>query len=453
MSAKPSSSAAEPASGAAAEPRGADPVLERLKGLHPKVIDLGLGRVGRLLAALGDPQRHLAPVIHVAGTNGKGSTVAFLRAMLEAAGKRVHVYTSPHLVRFNERIRVAGALVDDERLGALLEECEAANAGAPITFFEITTVAALLAFARTPADAVLLETGLGGRLDATNVVERPAVTAITRISFDHRSFLGDTLEAIAGEKAGIFKPGVPAVLAPQPAAAAARTLMARASAIGAPVHTWSVTARADGGLRFDSPSRGIDLPPPGLAGAHQLGNAGVAVACLDHLPFAVSDTAVAQGLVRVEWPARLQRLGRGPLVQALPPGWELWLDGGHNDSAGEVLAVQATAWAMEPPALPLVMIHGMLASKEPLEFLGPLVPHVAALRAVAVPGEEASRPAGDTAVAARVSGIGNVAASAGVGAALADLIVSAPGAWGGGPARVLICGSLYLAGAVLAENG
>ena len=425
----------------------ADPVLDRLKGLHPKVIDLSLDRVHRLLAALGHPERQLPPVVHVAGTNGKGSTVAFLRAMLEAAGYRVHVYTSPHLVRFHERIRLAGRLIDDDRLAALLEDCEVANAGQPITFFEVTTVAAFLAFAREPADVVLLETGLGGRLDATNVVDRPAVTAITRISYDHRQFLGDTLDAIAGEKAGIFKPGVPAVLAPQPQEAAERTLTARAAEVGAPVYNWRVTP-AGNGFRFESAKRALDLPPPGLAGAHQIVNAGVALACLDHLPLAVDDEAVRRGLAAVEWPARLQRLTRGPLADSLPEGWDLWLDGGHNDSAGEVLAVQAASWAKEDPARPLLLVYGMLASKEPKEFLGPLAPFVTAARTVSIPGEEASLSAGDTAAATRACGIADSAAAEGVADALADLKRRVPG-----PARVLICGSLYLAGTVLAENG
>ncbi len=425
----------------------ADPVLDRLKGLHPKVIDLSLDRVHRLLAALGHPERRLPPVVHVAGTNGKGSTLAFLRAMLEAAGLRVHVYTSPHLVRFHERIRLAGTLIDDDRLAALLEECEAANGGGPITFFEVTTVAALLAFAREPADVVLLETGLGGRLDATNVVDRPAVTAITRISYDHRQFLGDTLEAIAGEKAGIFKPGVPAVIYPQPAEEAARTLAIRAETVGAPVPGWSVTP-TEGGFRFESDRRRIELPLPGLAGAHQIVNAGVALACLDHLPVKVDDAAVRRGLAAVEWPARLQRLTRGPLAEALPAGWDLWLDGGHNDSAGEVLAIQAARWAEEEPKRPLLLVYGMLASKEPREFLGPLAPFVTVARTVAIPGEEASLPAEDTAAATRACGIADSAAAADVGSALEDLTGRVDG-----PARVLICGSLYLAGTVLAENG
>ncbi|WP_207461408.1 folylpolyglutamate synthase/dihydrofolate synthase family protein [Azospirillum sp. SYSU D00513] len=437
--------AAAPAGG------GADPVLERLKGLHPKVIDLSLDRLHRLLAALDHPERRLPPVVHVAGTNGKGSTVAFLRAMLEAAGLRVHVYTSPHLVRFHERIRLAGRLIDDDRLAALLEECEIANGGAPITFFEVTTAAAFLAFAREPADVVLLETGLGGRLDATNVVERPAVTAITRISYDHRQFLGDTLAAIAGEKAGILKPGVPAVIAPQPAEEAWRTLAARAEAVGAPLVQWGVEPRGDGFV-YESGRRRLELPMPGLLGAHQIGNAGVALAVLDQLPFAVGEEAVRRGLAGVEWPARLQRLTRGPLAEGLPVGWELWLDGGHNDSAGEALAVQAAAWEAAEPGRPLLLVYGMLASKEPREFLAPLAPHVQAMRTVAIPGEDASLPAEGTAAAARACGIPDTETAESVAAALAGL-VERHAAAGRAPARVLICGSLYLAGTVLAENG
>ncbi|GLR83068.1 bifunctional folylpolyglutamate synthase/dihydrofolate synthase [Azospirillum oryzae] len=432
-----------------------DPVLDRLKGLHPKVIDLSLDRVRRLLAALDHPERKLPPVVHVAGTNGKGSTVAFLRAMLEAAGHRVHVYTSPHLVRFHERIRLAGRLIDDDHLAALLEECEVANAGNPITFFEVTTVAAFLAFSRVPADVVLLETGLGGRLDATNVVDKPAVTAVTRISYDHRQFLGESLMEIGSEKAGIFKPGVPVVLAPQPEADALKVLKLRANAIAAPIQSWSVEERPDG-FRFESAKRKLDLPMPGLAGVHQITNAGVAIACLDHLPLAVDDDAVRRGLATVEWPGRLQRLTRGPLAENLPAGWELWLDGGHNDSAGEVLARQAVDWSRgQPdegsgsgPALPLLLIYGMLSSKDPFEFLGPLAPFTHALRAVAIPGEEASFTAEESCETAKLCGIRDHGAADGVDAALADLVAGRQT-----PARVLICGSLYLAGSVLAENG
>ena len=431
-----------------------DPVLERLHRLHPKVIDLSLGRIERILAALGDPHRRLPSVIHVAGTNGKGSTLAFLRAMLEAAGYRVHVYTSPHLVRFHERIRLAqpsggGALIDDQRLIALLEECEAANAGQPITFFEVTTAAAFLAFARTPADVVLLETGLGGRLDATNVVDRPAVTAITRISYDHMSYLGDSLTEIAGEKAGIFKPGVPVVLTPQPMQDVDVALRERARALAAPILEWQVTPAAGGGFRFQSDDRDMLLPAPALLGAHQVFNAGTAIACLGALPgLTVNDRAIERGLAGVVWPGRLQRLIRGPLPEALPSGWELWLDGGHNDSAGEALAVQAARWAEEAEPKPLLLVFGMLGTKEPLAFLAPLVRYAARLRAVPIPGEAAALTAAEAATMARTAGFTDVDAVDSPEAALAALTAVASG-----PHRVLICGSLYLAGRILSENG
>ena len=425
-------------------------MLERLRHLHPKVIDLSLGRVERLLAALGHPERRLPPVIHVAGTNGKGSTLAFLRAVLEAAGHRVHVYTSPHLVRFHERIRLAGSLISDDRLTALLEECEAANRGEAITYFEITTAAAFLAFAREPADVVLLETGLGGRLDATNVVDKPAVTAITRISYDHMAYLGDSLTAIAGEKAGILKPGVPVALAPQPAAEAAHALLGRVRTVGAPLLSWGVKRLTDGGFRFTGRGRTLELPAPGLPGAHQVLNAGLALACLEPLAarLPVNDEAVRRGLASVEWPARLQRLSRGPLAASLPPGWELWLDGGHNDSAGEVLAAQAAAWAAEPQPLPLALVFGMLGSKRPTDFIAPLARHAETLLAVPIPGEPAALTADAVAQAALAAGLAAARPCAGPAEALTALAAARPA-----PCRVLICGSLYLAGSVLAENG
>ena len=430
-------------------PERSDPVLERLRHLHPKIIDLSLGRVERLLAALGHPERRLPPVVHVAGTNGKGSTLAFLRAFLEAAGYRVHVYSSPHLVRFHERIRLAGTLISDDHLTALLEECEAANGGEPITYFEVTTAAALLAFAREPADVVLLETGLGGRLDATNVVDRPAVTAITRISYDHRAYLGDSLTAIAGEKAGILKPGVPAVLAPQPAAEAAHTLLRRVRELGAPLVSWGIKRLDGGGFRFTGRGRTLELPAPALPGAHQLLNAGTALACLgplaERLP--VDEAAIRRGLATVTWPARLQRLTRGPLAESLPAGWELWLDGGHNDSAGEVLAAHAAAWAGAPPVLPLALVFGMLGTKQPLEFLAPLARHAADLLAVPIPGEPAALDAESAAAAARAAGFPDARAAADPAEAVAALIRGRSA-----PCRILICGSLYLAGSVLAHN-
>jgi dihydrofolate synthase/folylpolyglutamate synthase len=426
-------------------------VLSRLGGLHPKRIDavdgntLALDRIERLLAALGNPQDALPPVIHVAGTNGKGSTVATLRACLEAAGFRVHVFTSPHLVRFNERIRIAGALIDDATLADLLEECERANSGAPITFFEVTTTAAFLAFARTPADFTLLEVGLGGRHDTTNVVRRPLVTAITPVSLDHQAFLGDTIAQIAGEKAGILKPGVPAVIGPQ-LAEAERVIEARAAALGAPLHRWQREWRAEeraGGMHYEGVRWHLDLPLPSLPGAHQLANAGTAIACLEQLAGgSLSATAIADGLRHIDWPARLQRLQRGPLVEILPRGWELWLDGGHNPAAGEVLGAAAAGWRDRP----LDLIAGMLNTKDAAGFLAPLAPCARSLHAVTIPGEENPLPADAIVAAAASVGI-KAAAAISIEAALRDII------GGGGPARVLICGSLHLAGVVLAENG
>lgn len=426
-----------------------DVVLERLTRLHPKVIDLSLDRVRRFLDRLGRPQDRLPPVIHVAGTNGKGSTLAFLRAMLEAAGKRVHVYTSPHLVRFNERIRLAGEVIGDAALVTLLERCEAANAGEPITIFEITTCAAFLAFAEVPADVVLLETGLGGRLDATNVVDRPAVTAVTRISFDHMQFLGETLADIAGEKAGIFKPGCPAVVGPQPAAVPLAVFMDKAAALSAPLslagRDWRV-GPTDDGFYYEDGRRRLTLPRPALLGEHQYGNAGTAIACLAHLPFEVSDSAIEAGLATAEWPGRLQRLTRGPLIGPLPLRGQLWLDGGHNDSAGEVLAVQAARWAAADQR-PLDLVVGMISSKLPEDFLAPLVPHVRRLVAIAIPDEPTTRPSAEIAVAARAAGIAEVTEADSPAAAVAAL-----SALDDDRPRILICGSLYLAGSVLTLN-
>lgn len=426
-----------------------DRVLARLMQLHPKKIDLSLGRTLRLLAALGDPHERLPPVIHVAGTNGKGSVVATLRACLEAAGQRVHAYTSPHLVRFNERIRLAGQLIDEDALLAVLEECERANDGQPITFFEITTAAAFLVFARVAADIVLLETGLGGRLDTTNVVRRPAVTAITPVSLDHQAFLGDTVAAIAGEKAGILKPGAPAVIGPQIGDAEA-VIEARAGSIAAPLYRWRQEWRCDpqpiGGkaaMRYASTRWNLDLPLPSLPGAHQIANAGVAIACLEQLSdFSLPASAIADGLRHIDWPARLQRLAHGPLVGLLPAGWELWLDGGHNPSAGEVLADAAQGWRDRP----LHLIVGMLNTKDAGGFLAPLARHAHSLHAVTIPGEENPHPAAEIVMAARSVGIA-AREAASVEGALNDIVA------GQDPARVLICGSLHLAGIVLAANG
>ncbi len=429
-------------------PAPSDAVLDRLTRLHPKIIDLSLDRILALLEALGRPQDRLPPVVHVAGTNGKGSVIAYLRAMLEAAGARVHVYTSPHLVRFNERIRLDGRLIDEGELAALLEECERANGARPITFFEITTAAAFLAFTRHAADILLLEVGLGGRLDATNVVDHPLLTVLMPIGFDHRQHLGDTLTLIAGEKAGIMKEGVPAVVAPQPPEAAA-VFEARARVLGVPLrrHGREWFAEEIGGrLIFRADGRELDLPLPALPGAHQIDNAGAALACLAHLrEFGVDDAAAARGLRGVEWPARLQHLTRGPLIEALPRDWELWLDGGHNGDCGRALAAHARRHWRDRP---LHLVFAMLDTKEPREFLAPLAPLAADLRAVAIGGHAAIAPEA-AAAAAREVGIAAHPA-AGVAQALSSIRVAAPP---GRPGRVLICGSLYLAGAVLAENG
>jgi dihydrofolate synthase/folylpolyglutamate synthase len=429
-----------------------DEILARLLTLHPKVIDLSLDRVHKLLNRLGNPERDLPPVVHVAGTNAKGSVIAILRAMLEAAGKRVHVHISPHLVRFNERIRLAGELIPDGDLQALLEECEDANGGEPITFFEITTGAALLAFARTPGDVLILETGLGGRLDATNVVDKPLVTVITPISLDHQQFLGETIEEIAGEKAGILKPGVPCVIGPQLPAALA-VLEERARAVGAPliVHgrDWTVEAAEDGtrfSLTFDGET--VEYPAPALAGRHQLFNAAQAIVCLmamsrTQAEFEAAPDQIARGLAAAQWPARLQQLTKGPLVGRLAPGWSLWLDGGHNASAGAAIAAHARdAWAEKP----LHLICGMINSKDPQTFLAPLAGVAASLTGVAIPGEPNSLSAGDIAAAAEAVGLPARPAPS-VQAALWGLLERETG-----PQRVLICGSLYLAGTVLRDN-
>ncbi|MBL8700260.1 MAG: bifunctional folylpolyglutamate synthase/dihydrofolate synthase [Alphaproteobacteria bacterium] len=418
-------------------------ILDRLTGLHPKVIDMSLDRVRALLADLGDPQDRLPPVIHVAGTNGKGSTVAYLRAMAEAGGFKVHAYTSPHLVRFAERIRVAGALIDDDALIAILQEVERVNAGRPITFFEITTVAAFLAFARAPADLTLLEVGMGGRLDATNVVRHPLIDAIAPISFDHMDYLGDTIAAIAGEKAGIMKPGVPVAIGPQPADAAA-VFDARAVALGSPLfrfdREWRI-ARDGDGLRYEGVHRRA-LPLPALAGPHQALNAGLAVAVAEMLPgrLRLSDAEIAAGLQRAEWPARLQRLVRGPLVDALPPGCELWLDGGHNEDGARVIAEWARGMA---DGRPLDMIVALRSTKRAEPFFARLAPVVRRLVCAGNPADSVATPPAQLAAAARRAGIAEVHAATDVTAATALL----PGA-----TRVLVCGSLYLAGAVLAEN-
>jgi dihydrofolate synthase/folylpolyglutamate synthase len=424
-------------------------ILARLERLHPRVIDLSLGRIDRLLAALGRPERRLPPTVHVAGTNGKGSLVAYMRAALEAAGYRVHVYTSPHLVRFNERIRLAGRIVEPDTLCRMLEEAERVNAGQEITFFEVTTAAAYLAFADVPADVLLLETGLGGRLDATNVIDAPRLTAITPISHDHHQFLGRTLAGIAFEKAGILKPGVPAVLSPQPPEAM-DVVARRAAEIGAPLvrhgADWRIAAEG-AGLVYRSALAERHLPRPALAGTFQIENAGLAVACLERLEgFALDDVAIARGLEEVEWPARMQPLSEGPLVRLAPPGAQVWLDGGHNPGAGQVVAETLAGW----PKRPLHMVFAMLDSKDPEGYLAPFLPLRPKLVTVPVPGSHAS--IAPERLAALAEGLG-LEAEAAMDPTTAMARIAAESGRRTPPPRILICGSLYLAGAVLAENG
>ncbi|MDD9719359.1 bifunctional folylpolyglutamate synthase/dihydrofolate synthase [Sulfitobacter sp. PR48] len=417
-----------------------DAILARMMALHPKIIDLTLDRMWRLLEALGNPQNDLPPVIHIAGTNGKGSTQAMIRAGLEAAGKDVHAYTSPHLARFHERIRLSGELIAEDALTEVLDECYAANGGGNITYFEITTAAALLAFARTPADYTLLEVGLGGRLDATNVVEKPALSIITPVSVDHQQYLGETLAEIAGEKAGIIKRGVPCIVGPQEEAGL-EVIEARAARLGAPVlaygQQWHIGQEA-GRMVYQDERGLLDLPLPNLPGAHQVMNAGAALAALRHL--GVSNEACEAAVTGAYWPARMQRLRTGPLVD-LAGAADLWLDGGHNPAAGEAIA----ALLAEAPDRPTHLICGMLNTKDIGGYLRPLAAHARSLHAVSIPGESATLPASETAKAARAAGLEAVE-SPDVAHALADIVAQDP------HARVLICGSLYLAGVVLREN-
>jgi dihydrofolate synthase/folylpolyglutamate synthase len=418
-----------------------DAVLERMQRLHPKVIDLTLDRMGRCLSAVGDPHLKQPPVIHVAGTNGKGSTQAMIRAGLEAAGETVHAYTSPHLARFHERIRVAGDLISEDALIALLEDVYEANGGETITYFEITTVAAFLAFARTPADWTLLEVGLGGRHDATNVIDTPRLTIITQIDLDHQQFLGETVGEIAYQKAGIIKRGVPVVVGPQHDEAL-EVIEAEAAKFGAPLiahgqhwHVWEERGR----LIYQDESGLLDLPKPNLRGPHQFSNAGMAIAALRHLGF--DEAACEAAITRAFWPARMQRLMKGPLVDAAPDA-ELWLDGGHNPAAGAALAETLA----ELPSRPTHAICGMLSTKDVTGYMRELKNAVNDLYAVAIPGETATLSAEDTADAATKVGIpAHVARS--VEDALRTIVAGDP------TARVLICGSLYLAGTVLRENG
>ena len=430
-----------------------DTVLKRLLSLHPRKIDLALDRVLRLLSALGNPQLKLPPVIHVAGTNGKGSVCAFARAMLEAQGLKAHVHTSPHLVKFHERIRIAGKLISEEGLVSLLEEVEEVNQGREITFFEITAAAMFLAFSRYPADAVVLEVGLGGTYDATNVVPNPAMTVIQPVGLDHREFLGADLAGIAAEKAGIIKKGSPLVVGPQ-SEVARHMILRQADRLGVPVFEYGqdfFTRLEHGRMVYEDEVGLLDLPLPKLAGRHQIENAGVAIAALRHARHEWGqEAAVEKGLSTVEWPARLQRLHKGPLVESAPKGAEVWLDGGHNPHGAEAVS-RAMADMEEHGERPLYLICGMLANKDALGYLrtfNGLARHVVT---VAIPGEANSFGAGALYDVARRAGLDSAPAED-----LDDAMLQVT-AWTRldaqeTPPRILICGSLYLAGKVLAEN-
>lgn len=432
--------------------RTSDELLAEMKRLHPQLIDLSLGRIERLLANLGNPHEKLPAVIHIAGTNGKGSTAAILKAMIEAGGGRVHAYTSPHLVRFHERIALSGPdgkthPIGEAELVRLLQRVSEVNAGEPITFFEITTAAAFLAFAEMPADALILEVGLGGRLDATNVVARPALSVITPVAMDHADKLGETLAEIAGEKAGILKPGVPAVVSQQDDEAL-EVISARASRIGAPVIAWGHHFDAyeqRGRLVFQQENVLLDLPKPGLIGRHQIVNAGTAVAAALALRrFGLNEQAIGRGLSEVEWPGRMQRLKSGPLTEIAATGTELWLDGGHNPAGGRAVA-QTLADLEERASRPVHLVVGMMGQKDAIGFLSPFQGLAKSIVTVPVPGaHEAPHQPEALADVARQLGF-RVASAADVPAAIRQIEADDEQ-----PKRILICGSLYLAGHVLA---
>ena len=421
-----------------------DAILMRLLSLHPKIIDLSLDRMHHILAKLGHPEQHLPPTIHIAGTNGKGSTLAMSRAILEAAGLKVHTYTSPHLVKFHERIRVAGELISEDTLSALLEECEVVNGGEPITFFEITTAAAFLAFMRTPADYLILEVGLGGRLDATNVIDQPAVSVITSIGLDHQQYLGETITEIAREKAGILKHGCIGIVGAQPLEAREeieRVAEKTRTPLKIANQEWQTYVQ-HGRLVYQDEEGLLDLPLPALAGPHQIDNAGNAIAAIRALKDErISDDAIAQGLKTVTWPARLQNLGQGHLRKFISPETELWLDGGHNGPAGVVLS-QALR---EMPKRETIMIWGMLNTKHPGAFIANFKDVVSHIYTLTIPDEANAINAEDLAEISIENGLAATAAT-NLENALeqASHLKPAP--------RIIICGSLYLAGHVLAMH-
>jgi dihydrofolate synthase/folylpolyglutamate synthase len=434
-----------------------DQLLDRLTTYYPRAIDPNLDRTFRLLHDLGNPHERLPPVIHIAGTNGKGSTLAAIRAVCAAAGISCHVMTSPHLVSFHERLVIAGTEITTEPLIDILLEVERINAGQETTSFELTTAAGLLAFSRSKADLCLLETGMGGRLDATNVVAEPLATVITVISLDHTQFLGTTLDAIAGEKAAIMKAGTPCIIGPQTTEGLQAGVMEvfenYAAKIGAPLYRhgyeWSYEITSQGFILHTGTDT-YNFPRPNLLGAHQIGNAATAAMTLltvqQNLPKPLTTTALDEGLTQIKWRARLQKLERGELMDALPEGWELWLDGGHNDTGGQVLAEQATAWESQD-SKPLHLVMGMLNTKDPRVFLKYLGPHAASMHAIEIPGQPLSLKADELAAAAHDAIGHEISTSPSALDAVRHIVATSDK-----PARILITGSLYLAGDILKTN-
>tara|TARA_Y100000589_G_scaffold316058_1_gene340362 strand:- start:10 stop:1317 length:1308 start_codon:yes stop_codon:yes gene_type:complete len=427
-----------------------DRILQRLLKLHPKLIDLSLSRLKKLLSRLGNPEENLPPVIHVAGTNGKGSTVATMAAIYRSAGYRIHIYTSPHLVNFTERIVISGSEISKNYLEELLIECENANNGENITFFEITTAAAMLAFSRNPADLLLLEVGLGGRFDATNVIARPMLSVITPVSMDHQDFLGNTIDEIAFEKAGILKPSVSAIIGPQ-TNEALNVIKRRALELASSAYVfgedWNISP-ANNQLMFKMGSKSSIVPRPNLLGDHQIQNAGCALASVKLLngQFPVSLQEIDIGLVNINWPARLQKLREGNLIENLFEDVEIWIDGGHNQDAAKAIASTLRDWRAASPEISIHVIFGALNNRKPQNFLQYFTNVIDTVRAVNIPGEKNSLSASEIETAALECGLKAYPAT-GISPAITDIISNSSG-----KRRILICGSLYLAGAVLRRN-
>ena len=427
-----------------------DRILERLLKLHPKLIDLSLSRLKKLLGRLGNPEENLPPVIHVAGTNGKGSTIATMAAIYRSAGYRVHIYTSPHLVSFTERIVISGSEISKNYLEELLLECENTNNGENITFFEITTAAAMLAFSRNPANLLLLEVGLGGRFDATNVIERPMLSVITPVSMDHQDFLGNTIDEIAFEKAGILKPSVSAIIGPQ-TNEALNVIKRRALELGSSAYVfgedWNISP-ANNQLMFKMGSKSSIVPRPNLLGDHQIQNAGCALASVKLLngQFPVSPQEIEMGLVSINWPARLQKLKEGNLIENLLEDVEIWIDGGHNQDAAKAIASTLRDWRTASPEISIHMVFGALNNRCPQNFLQYFTDVIDTIRAVDIPGETNALSASQIETAALKCGLKAYPAK-GISPAITDIISNSSG-----KRRILICGSLYLAGAVLRKN-